>query len=256
MNRTGLLIALAIAVVTGLLFGLYPELDLKLAALFFDPKTGRFLQTANPELIWLREVAMWLVTAMVVVPLLALLLKIVRPRRPLLVSGRAIIFLLTTMALGPGIVVNAGFKEHWNRSRPIDVPQLAGAETFTPWWDARGGCGKNCSFVSGDASGAFWTLAPAALAPPHWRPAAYAASLVFASGVGLLRMMFGGHFFTDVVFAGVFVFLIIWSVHGLLYRWPRTRLTDEAVEGWMERNALRGYARLGRLFGAGRRTGA
>ena len=34
MNRTGLFIALSLAAVIGVLFGLYPELDLKLAALF------------------------------------------------------------------------------------------------------------------------------------------------------------------------------------------------------------------------------
>src|SRR5882672_9617855 len=42
MNRTGLLIALAVAVVVGLLFGLWPELDLKLAAPFFDPERDGF----------------------------------------------------------------------------------------------------------------------------------------------------------------------------------------------------------------------
>ena len=36
MNRTGLTIALALALVVGLLFGIYPELDLKLAAWFYD----------------------------------------------------------------------------------------------------------------------------------------------------------------------------------------------------------------------------
>ena len=36
MNRTGLFIALGLALVIGLLFGIYPELDLKLAALFYD----------------------------------------------------------------------------------------------------------------------------------------------------------------------------------------------------------------------------
>jgi hypothetical protein len=35
MNRTGLLIALAIAVVAGLAFGLYPELDLRIAGYFY-----------------------------------------------------------------------------------------------------------------------------------------------------------------------------------------------------------------------------
>ena len=33
MNRTGLFVALSLALVIGLVFGIYPELDLKLAAL-------------------------------------------------------------------------------------------------------------------------------------------------------------------------------------------------------------------------------
>ena len=45
----------------------------------------------------------------------------------------------------------------------------------------------------------------------------------------------GAHFFSDVVFAGVFSFLVIWLVHGLLYRWRLTRTTDAALEGTLER---------------------
>jgi len=43
MNRTGLLIALGIAVAVGLVFGLAPELDLKLAGLFHQPGTTLWL---------------------------------------------------------------------------------------------------------------------------------------------------------------------------------------------------------------------
>ena len=50
--------------------------------------------------------------------------------------------------------------------------------------------------------------------------------------------MAGAHFVSDTVFAGVFTFLIIWVVHGLIYRWPRTRLSDEAIERALERIAL------------------
>ena len=42
MNRTGLFIALGLAARLGMLFGVYPELDLKLAALFYDPTTKTF----------------------------------------------------------------------------------------------------------------------------------------------------------------------------------------------------------------------
>ena len=60
-------------------------------------------------------------------------------------------------------------------------------------------------------------------------------ALAFGAAVGVLRMAAGAHFFTDVVFAGVFSFLVIWLVHGWLYRWPRTRISDEAVERALER---------------------
>jgi membrane-associated phospholipid phosphatase len=71
--------------------------------------------------------------------------------------------------------------------------------------------------------------------PPQWRALGYGSALAFGAAVGVLRMAAGAHFFSDVVFAGVFTFLVIWLVHGSLYRWPRTRITDEAVEKTVER---------------------
>jgi membrane-associated phospholipid phosphatase len=143
-----------------------------------------------------------------------------------------------TLALAPGVLVNVILKEHWDRPRPVHVTQFSGSDAFVPWWDPRGNCPTNCSFVSGDVAGAFWTLAPAALAPPAWRGLAYAGALAVGIGISLLRIITGAHFITDVVFAGVFTFLVIWIVHGLVYRRPRTRLTDEAVERAIERIAL------------------
>ncbi|MGA7486103.1 MAG: phosphatase PAP2 family protein, partial [Xanthobacteraceae bacterium] len=78
---------------------------------------------------------------------------------------------------------------------------------------------------------------PAAVVPPQWRAFAYAAALTFGAAVGLLRMAAGAHFFSDVVFAGVFSFLVIWLMHGLLYRWRHTRISDATVERALERIA-------------------
>jgi lipid A 4'-phosphatase len=238
MNRTGLIITLAIAVLVGLLFGLYPELDLKISAQFYDPAKKDFMLRWSPSASFLRDAAMWIVAALVAPAFVALALKIVRPRGRLLVSGRGIIFLIATLVLAPGILTNVLLKDNWPRSRPIDVPQFNGEEKFSAWWDPHGGCPKNCSFVGGEAAGAFWTLAPAALTPPAWRAAAYGAALLFGAGVGALRLAFGAHFFSDLVFAGVLTYLTIWLAHGLIYRWPRTRFADKSVECLIERIAL------------------
>jgi len=73
-----------------------------------------------------------------------------------------------------------------------------------------------------------------ALTPPPWRPLAYGAAIVFGVAMGALRMAAGAHFFSDVVFAGVLTFLLIWTCHGLIYRWPATRITDATVERPLE----------------------
>jgi lipid A 4'-phosphatase len=230
MNRTGLAIALVLAIVVGALFGVDPQLDLAISAFFYDPHVGMFKVNVQPWVIHSRDGARYLVALLVAPAFLAVVGKLLLPRRRMLVRGRAALFLILTLALGPGVLTNAILKDNWARSRPIDVKALGGTDRFMPWWNPFGDCPANCSFVAGEASGAFWTLAPAALAPPQWRALAYAGALTFGVAVGALRIAAGGHFFTDVVFAGVFTFLLIWLLHGLIFRWPATRLTDDAVE--------------------------
>ena len=162
-----------------------------------------------------RNIGLWVGTILIAPAVAALIVKLVFPQRKMLVSGRAIVFLLMTMALGPGLLVNVVLKDHWGRPRPIDVAQFGGTEQFVSWWDPRGDCPSNCSFVSGDVAGAFWTMAPAALAPPQWRVLAYGAALALGAGMAVMRVMAGAHFVTDSIFAGVFTFLIIWLMYGV-----------------------------------------
>src|SRR5262245_2204976 len=183
MNRTGLFIALTVAAVVGAVFSLHPELDLRLSAPFYDPVRKEFtLLYRSPMIGILREAATWTIAALAAPAFIALAWKFIVPRRSLIMAGRAIVFLIATIALAPGLLTNIVLKENWARSRPVDVPQFNGTERFTAWWDPRGSCTKNCSFVGGEPSGAFWTLAPAALSPPAWRPLAYGAALLFGVG--------------------------------------------------------------------------
>lgn len=241
MNRTGLFIALSLALVIGIVFGIYPELDLKLAALFYDPQTRNFPLKFDRWAAFARDGTMWIAWAMAVPAIGALVIKMIRPDKPLLVSGRAIIFLLSTLALSAGVLSNFAFKSHWGRPRPVLVSQFNNGQftplDFVPWWDPRGGCDWNCSFFSGEGATAFWTYAPAALAPPGWRPLAYMAATVFGVVTSALRMAFGGHFFTDVAAAGLVTFIVIWLAYGFIYRWSTTRMSDEAIDAALTRLA-------------------
>src|ERR1700687_4970562 len=158
MNRTGLLIALALALVVGLLFGTYPQLDLKLAALFYDAATRSFPRKLNALAAIARDGAMWIAWGLALPAMVALVIKLVRPDRPLLISGRAIVFLLVTLILSAGVLTNLTFKSYWGRPRPVVVTQFNGADQFVPWWDPRGACGRNCLFFSREGATALWTL--------------------------------------------------------------------------------------------------
>lgn len=239
MNRTGILVALGLAAIVGALFALFPRLDLWISGLFAGGGGAAFDARFAPSFGHLRWLATWIVVGITALPVGALVVKIVFPHRPLLIKGRAIILLLSTLILIPGLLINVVLKENWHRPRPIDVVEFGGTDKFVPWWDPRGTCEHNCSFAGGEASSAFWTLAAASLAPAPWRPLAYGAATLFGICIGLLRMAFGAHFFTDVFFAGVFVYLGIWLVHGWLYRWPAARMTDGQIDLALQRMIAR-----------------
>ena len=230
MNRTGLLVALAVAVVVGVVFAVDSRLDLAISALFYDPTTHLFVIGLKWWVLRSRDVARWLVALIAAPAFLAIVGKLIMPRRRMLIEGRAAYLIVLTLGLGPGLIANTILKDHWGRSRPMSITEFGGTDRFTPWWDPRGPCPNNCSFIAGEPSGAFWTLAPAVFAPPQWRLLAYGSALAFGIADGALRIIGGGHFFTDVVFAGVVMFLVVWLMHGLIFRWRATRAEAGAIE--------------------------
>ena len=180
MHRTGLTVALTIGAVTALVFGLAPSLDLSVASIFHlvrDAAGNVFAWRLSPTLMLVHNVALNAGFVLLVPIVAALLAKLLFPRMRMFVSARATVFLIVTMLLGPGLIVNFALKDHWGRPRPIDVTQFGGTEHFVPWWDPRGDCPGNCSFVSGDVATAAWTFAPAALVPSPWQPLAFGAAL-------------------------------------------------------------------------------
>jgi membrane-associated phospholipid phosphatase len=66
-------------------------------------------------------------------------------------------------------------------------------------------------------------------------------------------MMAGAHFPSDVIFAGLFTFLVIWITYAVIYRWPRTRLSDQDVERALARVAMPGHDFIVGLFGQSRK---
>ncbi len=245
MSRGVLLSFIALGVALGTLFAVYPSWDVWVAARFFDPEAAKFPLAINHEWNLVRRAANWVPFLLLLPALFALVRKLVFPSERMRMAPSIVLYLLASFLIGPGLTSNLLLKENWGRPRPNSVQQFAGTAAFQPWWRPSGTCKRNCSFVSGEASQAYWTVAPASLAPPQIRPIALGAAVVFGTAVGSLRVVFGRHFVTDILFAGLITIAIVMALYRLLL--DPLRRNDARLERGVERVSIG----LHRLIGAG-----
>jgi len=218
------LLPIAILGPLSLLFHL-TDLDLTLLANFHDPQQGWRLANQFP---WSQLYDYGTIPATVLASsaLLTLLSSLVT-RRTVPFRKQAL-FLVLLMTIGPGLLVNVVFKDHWGRPRPREIQQFAGAERFLPVW-SKGIDGNGYSFPSGHASMGFYLMAPFFVLRRS-RPAM--AKLALGGGlgagilIGLARMVQGGHFASDVLWSGGFVYLSGMTLYHLLLKEKGGNLND------------------------------
>ena len=215
-TRRALIIILSAGLLTALVFGLFPQLDLSISALFYDPLHRDWPVTRNALVAAHRDFSAYVAAILVIIAVGALALGAVR-RRAILISVRGAVFLIGSCLLGPGLIANVLLKPEWGRPRPADVIDFGGKLHFVPWWNPFGECDGNCSFVSGEVSAAFWLLAWAVVLPQRYRALAIAAALANGLALGAGRIAVGGHFTSDVLFAAILTALGIWLMHGLVF---------------------------------------
>jgi lipid A 4'-phosphatase len=194
---------------------LFPQIDITVSSWFYDPARSIFPARVARFPEWIRR-DMPAVLFAVPAVLVALWLAGEALRRPLLgVTRRVIAYVVLSLALGPGLVVNLILKDNWGRPRPSTIAEFGGTDTYVRPLFPSDQCPDNCSFASGHGALGFWPVALALLAPPPWRRPALAAALAFGGVVGFVRIAQGGHFLSDVVAAAIITIGISLG----LYRW-------------------------------------
>jgi lipid A 4'-phosphatase len=149
-----------------------------------------------------------IITALLLWITLALRKKAARWKLPLA-------FLVFAGILGPGLVVNMGFKDNWQRARPYMVQEFGGTQQFTRAAVITDQCDSNCSFVSGHvACGVF--LASLMLVFRKQRFFWAVTGVLAGWLIGFARMSAGAHWLSDVLWAFPVTLMCSWVVWKLL----------------------------------------
>ena len=160
------------------------------------------------------------------------------------------IYLIAVMIIGPGLLVNTLLKDRWGRPRPRDVVEFGGKYAYeAPLQIDPTSPGK--SFPCGHATMGFFFFAPAFLLR-KWRrkssrsslaSSSYSLALAWFAGlfgilIGIARMAQGGHFASDVVWAGTLVWIVAAGLYYLMrldvapFSRPRSKGNSTLKTGW------------------------
>lgn len=203
-----LVLSASAVAVFSLLFVLAPGIDVAVSSLFHTPGEG-FGASQSPVLKALRKSSSWVLGGLLLFVIFRLVARAMARRSMLSAKARKLWFLLAALAVGPGLTVNTVLKGTWGRPRPVHLDMFGGDAPFVPAWWMSDWCRSNCSFVSGEASSATWIAAAVmVLTPASWRAWAVPVALVYAFGLSMNRLAFGGHFLSDIVLSWALTALV------------------------------------------------
>jgi lipid A 4'-phosphatase len=123
---------------------------------------------------------------------------------------RAAVLLLLGVAIGPGLLANVVFKDHWQHPRPRDLVEFGGPLRYvpTPLIGAEGGASFPCGHCSvGFMCGAGWWIWRRRR--PAWAAASLAGGLALGLLLGVGRMAAGAHFLSDIVWSALLAFGVL-----------------------------------------------
>ena len=138
------------------------------------------------------------------------------------------LYLILTFAVGSGVIIEGGFKRHWERPRPRQIVEFGGYKKFHPYYCPADPLSEpSKSFPSGHASSGFCFFALMILGKIYRCPRLYWGGMGLAWGLGALlslaRIAQGGHFLSDTLAAALIMWLTACVLAFLLFPFQRLR---------------------------------
>jgi lipid A 4'-phosphatase len=204
-----------------LLFALWPALDNQVSRYYFDPALPGFPVKRIDWVSYLYQLAPLLNQFLMAASLLILLVAWRKPASVNIRWRRRCLNWVLMMVLGMGVVVDWALKDHVGRARPEQTQTFGGQLVGQPLFDFDQACDLNCSFVSGHAAGGFALMVWGMWAPRRKRQQWMLLGVLAGSAIGWMRIAQGGHFLSDVVFAGWVIWLLYQTIR---HSWLHSRL--------------------------------
>jgi lipid A 4'-phosphatase len=190
----------------------WTDLDLLAAGLFVGPQPA----IDSASWWWVDVLNKYVPTAIHILVICTFVLWVMASFRPQWFHWRLpLAFIVISCLLGPGLVVNAGFKDQWKRARPVHVQHFGGTQQFTRAGVITDQCESNCSFVSGHVSCGFFFLS---LMLVHRRRIKLWAGVGISAGllIGFSRMSNVAHWLSDVLWAAPVTLVCSWVIWKVL----------------------------------------
>lgn len=124
------------------------------------------------------------------------------------------LFLLLSMIIGPGLIVNLMLKDNWGRPRPRNVDEFGGKYAFEAVLQ-RDPLSDGKSFPCGHATMGYFLFVPWFVLRNRRKTLAIISlfsGIVMGLIIGFVRIVQGGHFASDVLWAGVLVYLTAYFI--------------------------------------------
>ena len=218
ITNKGLMIELAVVILfltIGTLIFRITDLDLQIQRVFFTEEDGWFLS----ELPMVKFIYAYSnIPALIIAVLSLLALALGFSLQRLVIYRKIALLLVLVMVIGPGIIVNSILKDHWGRPRPRNVTEFEGTMEYLKVGE-KGIAGKAKSFPCGHASMGFYFFTLYFILRSKLRQLALlflGIALIGGTGIGLVRMIQGGHFASDVLWTGGLVYLTSLGTYYLL----------------------------------------
>jgi membrane-associated PAP2 superfamily phosphatase len=188
-------------------FFIIPDLDIILLKPFYNQATDCWYSLKIPFWDFIYKYGIYFGYLLVIISLIVLSMSywkesLIKWRKPAF-------FMLFVMVMGPGVLVNGIFKEHWGRPRPRDIQQFNGPDKFVKVW-VYNKTTNGKSFPSGHASMGFYVSIPFLFLRKRYKKWAWVFFIlgtILGGLLGFARMSAGGHFTGDVIWAAGFVWL-------------------------------------------------